>query len=182
MIYVLVALESEVEGLRLPTNMQLVFTGVGKINATYHATRTALLADCTQIINYGTAGTLQSAYAGRFVTVARIVQRDIDGRPLVERGVTPFETGPYANEITVAADGVTLSTGDNFVTTPPAITSDIVDMEAYAIAKVCGRLEVPFCCVKYVTDLADENATANWRENVSNGVGALQVFLDQFEA
>ena len=30
---------------------------------------------------------------------------------------------------------------------------------------------VPFSCYKYVTDLADENATANWRDNVARGAG-----------
>ena len=73
--------------------------------------------------------------------------------------------------LVLGGSGVTLSTGDNFVTAPPALDSDIVDMEAYAIAKACRRAGVPFSCYKYVTDLADENATANWRDNVARGAG-----------
>ena len=174
MIYVLVALESEVVDVRLPSEMQFVFTGVGKINATYQTTRTVLQPDCAAIINYGTAGTLQPALAGQFVQVAELIQRDMDARPLVTRGITPFEAGDNAGMITVAPDGVSLSTGDNFVTSPPAIATDIVDMEAYAIAKVCARHDVPFSCYKFITDLADENATASWRDNVSKGAALFQ--------
>lgn len=174
MIYVLVALESEVGDVCLSADMQFVFTGVGKINATYHATRTVLQPDCAAIINYGTAGTLQPALAGQFVRVGQLVQRDMDGRPLVERGITPFEAGEHAGTITVADGGVSLSTGDNFVTSPPAIVTDIVDMEAYAIAKICARHKVPFSCYKFITDLADENATESWRDNVSKGAALFQ--------
>ena len=74
--------------------------------------------------------------------------------------------------IDLGGDGVSLSTGDNFVTALPDLASDIVDMEGYAIAKACIRAGVPFTCWKFVTDLADENATANWRENVEKGAAA----------
>jgi len=68
-----------------------------------------------------------------------------------------------------------LSTGDNFVTSPPEITSDAVDMEAYAIAKVCALEGVPFSCFKFITDLADKNAAEHWQENVRLGAKS---FLD----
>lgn len=45
-------------------------------------------------------------------------------------------------------------------------------MEGYAIAKACIRAGVPFGCRKFVTDLADEDATANWRANVEKGAEA----------
>ena len=68
-----------------------------------------------------------------------------------------------------------LGTGDNFVTSQPEVASDIVDMEAYALAKACHRAGMPFACYKFVTDLADEDATANWRANVAKGA---TLFLD----
>ena len=45
-------------------------------------------------------------------------------------------------------------------------------MEGYAIAKACIRAGVAFTCWKFVKDLADENATANWNENVEKGASA----------
>ncbi|MDA7599191.1 5'-methylthioadenosine nucleosidase [Alphaproteobacteria bacterium] len=170
MIYLLVALPAELpDTSRLGPDFTVIFNGVGKVNAAFHAMQAASQADCELIINYGTAGTLTASLAGQFLRVSKIFQRDMDGRPLAELGVTPFEEGALAGAIDLSCDGVTLSTGDNFVREASAVASDIVDMEAYAIAKICARLAIPFECYKFVTDLANENATANWRDNVALG-------------
>ena len=169
LIDLLVALEAEVGGITLPDNFRVTYTGVGKINATIAALRVTQHSDCRRIVNFGTAGTLNPDLAGKLVRVHTVVQRDMDARPLVELGVTPFDNSNAAAAIELGGDGVTLSTGDNFVTSPPELRSDIVDMEAYAIAKVARLAGVEFRCFKFVTDLADENATDNWRDNVSLG-------------
>lgn len=155
------------ERLAMPAGFDLCFTGVGKINATLAAAKTCARRDCARVINYGTAGTLNGGLAGHLVRVARLIQRDMDARPLAPLGTTPFEDD--SGVIELGGEGVLLSTGDNFVTSPPALASDIVDMEGYAIAKVCARAEIPFECFKFVTDLADANATENWRDNVAKG-------------
>ena len=46
---------------------------------------------------------------------------------------------------------------------------DVVDMEAFAIAKVCKLTRVNFSCYKYVTDSADENASHDWQKLVAKG-------------
>jgi len=168
MIHLLVALEMELPDKdALPAHFQIHYTGVGKINAAITASRVCARADCERVINFGTAGSLQAGLAGQLVQVAEIHQRDMDARPLASLGVTPFEDNGGA--IRLGGTGVSLSTGDNFVTAPPEIRTDIVDMEAYAIAKACRVFDKPFACYKYITDLADEDATANWRENVARG-------------
>ena len=171
MIDLLVALEAELDGQPLPDHLRVTFTGVGKINAALATAAVLARADCRQIMNFGTAGTLKPDLAGHLLQVDSIVQRDMAARPLAPLGTTPFEPVEDAGMLVLGGSGVTLSTGDNFVTAPPALDSDIVDMEAYAIAKACRRAGVPFSCYKYVTDLADENATANWRDNVARGAG-----------
>ena len=47
---------------------------------------------------------------------------------------------------------------------------NIVDMEAYALAKVCYRYSVPFISFKYITDDADGDAGGDWEENVGKGI------------
>ena len=173
MIYVLVALKSELPD-ELPTGYQLVYTGIGKINAGYAALKTALLDDCTAIINYGTAGAFQSSHVGELLEIGTLHQRDMDARPLAALGETPLEARLPASEIQLSSGQYSLGTGDSFVTSPPEIPSDAVDMEAYAIAKVCALENVPFSCFKYITDLADENAAEHWQANVSLGA---QLFL-----
>ena len=178
MIDLIVALEMEIADITLPPAVRVTCCGVGKVNAALAVAGVLARPDCRRVVNYGTAGSLVPALAGRLVRVARIVQRDMDARPLAPLGATPFEDGPVAGEIDLGGTGVRLSTGDNFVTSPPEVQSDIVDMEAYALAKACHRAGRPFECYKFVTDLADENATANWRANVAKGA---TLFLEILE-
>ncbi len=176
MIYVLVALESELPDA-LPSGYRVVYTGIGKINATYAALKTVQRDDCEQIINYGSAGTLIPEHAGKLLQMGLILQRDMDARPLAALGETPLETRVAAQGIKLAAGDHSLSTGDNFVSAPPELNSDAVDMEAYAIAKVCALEGVPFSCYKFISDLADENAAEQWQQNVSKGAVAFLALL-----
>jgi adenosylhomocysteine nucleosidase len=52
--------------------------------------------------------------------------------------------------------------GDSFATDGVMMGWNVVDMEAYALAKVCAGENVPFCCLKYISDGADENAIQTW--------------------
>ena len=181
MIDLIVALEVELADITMPPGVRVTCCGVGKVNAALAAAHVLTRPDCRRVINYGTAGSLVPALAGQLVRVASISQRDMDARPLAPLGVTPFEDGAVTGEIIIGDDGVRLSTGDKFVTSPPEVASDIVDMEAYALAKACHRAGIPFECYKFVTDLADENATANWRENVAKGAGLFCELMTGFD-
>ena len=55
----------------------------------------------------------------------------------------------------------------------------VVDMEAYALAKVCWLEGARFACVKYVTDGADHAAAGHWRDNVHK---AAEEFLALYRA
>ncbi len=178
MIYVLVALQSELPDT-LPSGYQVVYTGIGKINASYATLKTIQRGDCERIINYGTAGTLNHVHAGELLAIGEIYQRDMDARPLAALGETPLETRLPAATLGLAAGEYSLSTGDNFVSQRPEIDSDAVDMEAYAIAKVCALEGVPFSCFKFISDLANENAAEHWQENVSLGAAAFLALLSQ---
>ena len=169
---IVVALEDE-----LPTHMvpswNVLYTGVGKINAAIAATEAVLELQPTHLINYGTAGALNTQITG-LNRVNHIVQRDMDVRPLgFELGHTPFDA---ISHIDLGGAGVSLGTGDHFVTTPPELMTDIVDMEAYALAKVARLLKVDFQCWKYISDNANDNAANHWNENVAKGACA---FVEQ---
>jgi len=94
-------------------------------------------------------------------------------------GSTPFETGELNASIVLSDSNITLSTGDNFVMSTPELVTDLVDMEAYALAKSCKRFKAKFTCVKYASDFADENAADHWAENVSNGADKFIEWLKQ---
>ena len=169
---IVVALEDE-----LPTHLvaewNVLYTGVGKVNAAIAATEEVLETRPIHLINYGTAGALNRSITG-LNRVNHIVQRDMDVRPLgFELGHTPFDT---TGHIDLGGPGVSLGTGDHFVTTPPELVTDIVDMEAYALAKVARLFSIHFQCWKYISDNANDDAADHWAENVAKGARA---FVDE---
>lgn len=154
------------EAPELAKRADVFFTGVGKVNA---AARTAEIIhryQPQQIINFGTAGGITVGAGLHQAT--RFVQRDMRCTAL---GAAPGQT-PFESEIMIdlGANGLICSTGDNFVSDNALdIPADLVDMEAYAIAKICQRSDVDFLCWKFVTDQADTAAAQDWQELVSAG-------------
>ncbi|MFZ8870209.1 MAG: hypothetical protein ACO2YC_02235 [Litorivicinaceae bacterium] len=169
---IVVALEDELP-TQLVAGWNVLYTGVGKVNAAIAATEAVLETRPIHLINYGTAGALNPSITG-LNRVNHIVQRDMDVRPLgFELGHTPFDT---TGHIDLGGPGVSLGTGDHFVTTPPELVTDIVDMEAYALAKVARLFSIHFQCWKYISDNANDDAADHWAENVAKGARA---FVDE---
>tara|TARA_B100002019_G_scaffold8678_1_gene6885 strand:- start:118 stop:663 length:546 start_codon:yes stop_codon:yes gene_type:complete len=158
---VLCAIPQEVEGLFYT---EIFFSGVGKINAAATTEKIIQEHKPKLIINYGTAGSLDPSIKG-LVKVTGFVDRDMDATPLnFKLGQTPYE-----KDIMLGTPEVVCGTGDTFATAKPKIDCDIVDMEAYAIAKICKKHKVEFLCYKYISDSADESASSDWEQNVAKG-------------
>jgi len=143
--------------------------GVGKINATYNTLRLINIYKPKLIINYGTAGAINTGLKG-IIECTKFYQRDMDVRGLdFKLGETPFD---QVKEIITSKNGYSCGTGDSFVNKKIDMEVDVVDMEAYAIAKVCKLENVEFKCFKYISDNADENADNDWNKNLALGVSA----------
>ena len=165
MILILVAVEEELSIKDLP-EFQIYYTGVGKINASIRTLEIIRDYSPTQVINYGTAGSLNKKLKG-LVEVTQFFQRDMDATPLgFKIGQTPYDE---IEEINFGSTGYSCGTGDSFVTQTPKLKTDLVDMEAYAIAKICYLKDIKFKCFKYISDNADEGANDDWIKNVSIG-------------
>jgi adenosylhomocysteine nucleosidase len=160
---VLVAIREEAPDLAYMMN--LFYTGVGKVNAAMVASEVIAKYRPQRIINFGTAGGI-TVLPG-FYQCTQFVQRDMTCEALgCVPGQTPFETGVYLGD----TNGLTCSTGDNFVMNPKLeIPADVVDMEAYAIAKTCAKYRVEFVCWKYISDHANQDAHNDWQQQVSQG-------------
>ena len=158
----------------------VLYTGVGKINATFELQKyltswDIFRGDPKLVINYGTAGS-DDIPIHTLVDCTKFTQRDMDASGLgFPRGTTPFE-----GEIPKVLDfhiknpigkKCTCGTGDNFVedvsTELPGM--DVFDMEAYALAKTCWKVGVDFVSFKYITDNADEKSANDWLENCGKG-------------
>ena len=162
---ILVAVKEELSEKDLP-NFNVHYTGVGKINASFNTLEIIKEYSPTHIINYGTAGSLNTELMG-LVEVTRFFQRDMDASALgFKIGQTPFDD---IAEIDLGSHGFSCGTGDSFVTQTPKLKTDLVDMEAYAIAKICYKKGVKFRCFKYISDNADKDANDDWVKNVAEG-------------
>lgn len=172
-IVIFVALEDEFSG-PVPDGMRLVYTGVGKVNAALAAaealgTETPFLA-----INYGTAGAVDPSLSG-LIECGGAVQRDMDLRPLgLPLGTTFGDTLPAELRW---GQGPVVGTGDSFADGAPELASDLVDMEAYALAKACHIRGVSFRCLKYISDNADDGAAVDWQENKAKGARLFENWL-----
>ena len=157
----------------------VLYTGVGKVNATYKITERLTDYNCARpklVIYYGTAGS-RKIKKKTLVDCTKFVQRDMDVTGLgFMRGQTPFE-----NDIPIILDydhvefnpigrKASCGSGDNFVEDRTNYYGEVVDMEAYALAKVCYHFSIPFISFKYITDGADEQSHEDWEKNLADGI------------
>ena len=63
-------------------------------------------------------------------------------------------------------------TGDSFEMGHVTTIYDVVDMEAYALAMVAMKENIPFLCLKYISDGADDTAAEDWTVQVHNAAVA----------
>ena len=171
------ALEVETQGQL--DDYDVLYTGVGKVNATLKLTRHfgkhGSFIPYDLVVNYGTAGS-RKIKKKTLVDCTKFIQRDMDVTGLgFMRGGTPFEDNP---PITIQSNSnfnpigrkATCGTGDNFAEDKSQYYGEVVDMEAYGLAKVCWTYDVPFISFKYITDGADEQAHEDWEKNLANGI------------
>jgi len=169
-LLIITALESELKREALPTNVKIVYCGVGKINAALATLYGIQEYQPQRIINFGTAGKVNRQLSG-LIDIATVIQRDMLTEPLAPRGKTPFCNRPHAYH---AAGGQYLcGTGDSFVTAhDPWLHEqqvDVVDMELFAIATVAHQHQIPWQSFKYITDEANQDSGVDWQDRVNHG-------------
>jgi adenosylhomocysteine nucleosidase len=187
---IVMALPQESRGRLEAAGAQILFTGVGKVNAAASLARRLAELRCTgrspsRVVNLGTAGSRHIA-AHTLVGCHRFQQRDMDvsglGFPV---GVTPFDSAPSVIEFPPLFSQLpheTCASGDSFATHLHAVEAGVVDMEAFALARVCVAERMPFGCAKYVTDGADVDAAAHWEAALDAAARAFLTLYQSMEA
>lgn len=173
----MMALPNESKGLFEQAGIEVHYSGIGKVNAAFKAFEVIQKTGCKVLLNLGTAGSSHfDAHA--LVEVTQFVQRDMDVSPLgFAVGVTPMDDDhpaeirldSYFQHLPAGICGP----GDSFEIGQPKVPCNLVDMEGYAIAKVCRKLGVRLVSVKYITDGANETAHLDWEENLLLGARKL---------
>ena len=176
------ALEAEAGGRFASAAAPVLYTGLGKINAAWSLTRALSRGRPALVLGFGTVGSPRLP-THALVECTRFVQRDMDVRPLgVPLGTTPFDDLPAVLEVPrrwPALPEATCGSADHFVAGHDVGDCDVVDMEAYALAKVCRRENVPFMAIKYVTDGGDATAHDDWAANLPRAAAAFRALYDR---
>ena len=159
------------------SDVPMLFTGVGKINAAYHLTKRLSQERFDIVINLGTAGSTEFN-RGTVVCCHQFIQRDMDARAL---GFKKFET-PFSSQDPVLEYGIALESlplgicgsGDQFEMEHLNHEYNVIEMEAFALAMICKEEQIPFLCLKYISDGADGNAVEDWQQEVKKAAKALK--------
>ena len=171
---VVMALRVESSGVFEAAGVPVLYCGVGKVNAAIALTKELSRylqqgEEMPLVMNFGSAGSRRFA-PGALVACQEFVQRDMDvsglGFPL---GVTPYDEAPSSlifEPVFTRLPPAVCGSGDSFATADLEVDCAVIDMEAYALAKVCWHENAGFACAKYVTDGADHAAADDWQRNV----------------
>lgn len=157
-----------------------LITGIGKVNAAYSLTKEINRHRPQLIINLGSAG---SNYfkRGELICCTGFVQRDMDVRGLgFELYQTPFSDMPAVLRHGLRYQGLPegiCGTGDSFEMNHSATVYNLVDMEAYPMAMIALKENIPFLCLKYISDGADGGAADDWNVHVHKTAKAFRALL-----
>jgi len=146
----------------------VIYTGVGKVNASINLySYLSKNKNIKLVINVGTAGGINCKKG-----------------QIIECGI--FEDGQLEypgsiDEVIVFDESKSkILTFDNFICKKPKKDCECVDMESFALAKVCKLLNVNFKCVKYITDIVGKkNQKTEWVNNVESGKDLLKKQIEK---
>ena len=179
-ILTIAALPMEISLKNWGSRPRIIYSGVGKINASIKLVEAVQIFKPDLVVNLGTAGSIRSEIKG-VVEVDTVIERDFDAFPLCDRGLIPFEEGN--NRYCSGYEGVVCASGDSFVresdTYLKLMKVDIVDMELIAIARVCNKYNIPWRSFKFISDYIGHNIEQQWQDGVTKASEAL---IEKFDS
>lgn len=171
-ILIVFACKEEENNLFSKFNDMIVFTGVGKVNATYVLTKK--LNELKHIgkmpkiiINIGTVGSNRYE-VGKLLYCNKFIQYDMNATKFgYDFGITPsdkFKLIIEHKQLFNDLPNVICGTGDCFEPSKElSKLVDIADMEAYSLAKVCKLENIDFFALKYISNSFDSKLN-DWDE------------------
>lgn len=152
------ALAEEIDSrFQIHDDLEVLVTGMGKLNAALKLSqKLESITDLSNyiIINLGTAGSTK-LHVGDLVEVIEFYERAVtfsSGKLQVEKQTDLFSAIAGSGDLVEPID-----------TTKPW---DCVDMEAFALARVCKEKRLPFLSIKYITDVSEGNVYKEWKKNL----------------
>ena len=145
-------------GPALRERIEPLLCHVGPVEAALNLTRyLATNSSVDLVVSLGSAGSSTLEQTGIY-QASEVSYRDMDASPLgFEKGVTPFLDLPAKITIHLTIPklpSARLSTGANIVSGEAyeAVDADMVDMESWALLRVCQRFEIPMIGLRGISD------------------------------
>ncbi|MBU1303976.1 MAG: 5'-methylthioadenosine/S-adenosylhomocysteine nucleosidase [Alphaproteobacteria bacterium] len=187
-LYVMAA-EAEY-GPHLRARIVPLMTGVGPVEAAIALTRALALATekPSLVVSLGSAGSRLLAPCGVYQASA-VSYRDMDASALgFAKGQTPFLDLEPVQPLELRLEGIetaTLSTGGNIVSGAAyeSIDADMVDMETYAVLRVCQSFAIPLIALRGISDGDQElGQISDWTQYLHIIDAKLAAAVDLIEA
>jgi adenosylhomocysteine nucleosidase len=169
----------------------VVFSHWGKVASTMTATSLVTEFGATRLVFTGVAGGIDpSLRVGDVVVATRLVQHDLDARPLFARFEIPLlgrtflePDAALARDLAAAARAYLAARGSGASVTEGLVASGdqffssdarrgelrdalpdalCVEMEGAAVAQVCAEFGVPFAIVRTISDAAGDSAAVDF--------------------
>jgi adenosylhomocysteine nucleosidase len=162
-------------GPHLKSRINPLMTGIGPVEAAIVVTEALTTLKAANrmpaiVVSLGSAGSAVLEQTGVY-QASSVSYRDMDASPLgFEPGITPLLDLPATLELGPFVPGIpraTLSTGANVVSGPAydRIGTDMVDMETYAVLRVCQRFTLPLIALRGISDGDRElQQLEDWRQ------------------
>lgn len=166
------------------TEMVEFITGIGKTQAAGSLALAIAEHKPDRVLNIGTVGTYRHN-VGDILVSRHFIDRDMHRLPIdtVCREID-LNGLSFAYDLKSVIGGVAvdkecvINTGDNFVMNAEEdLGCDAVDMEAFAMAWVCQKCDIPFLSVKYVTDILGQNSVELWADKLEYARKDLQAYF-----
>lgn len=183
----------------LDSEILCIHCGIGKVNAAA-AAMYLINNGCKIILNYGLSGGVSGVRRGETILPDRFLEHDFD---LTTIGYKPcekpgqkyiYEADSYISDCILKAIGDikrgTAVCGDRFICNSTdrdflaqTFNATSCDMETAAIASVCNMADIPFGCIRRISDDAGEAALDSYREmNLCEGETLSAIFLKALQA
>lgn len=177
-------------GPHLRSRISPLLTGIGPVEAAIALTRALATADPLPalVVSLGSAGSQRLEQCEVYQAIS-VSYRDMDASALgFPKGQTPLLDLPPTLPLHPLIDGfvgATLSTGANVVSGPAysAVPEDMVDMETFALLRVCQTFGVPLLALRGISDGVHElNQLTDWTQYLHIIDEKLAAAVDTIEA
>lgn len=184
-------------------NILLVYSGVGKANASYALGR--IIDKVSEVWIVGTSGGLGNENVGDLYLSAEFVEHDMDANGLgFEPGITPLSdmnsfliSNPAHHSIDhiiklcgnlkIKIHTARTMSGDQFINKKEIAErkmqefgAQIVDMESAAVAKICYREGVPVLALRIISDNADHQAAKDWNAFLNQSSALINQVIQEY--